>query len=74
MDTQDLSAELLSAIQLHLDLCDATETPTLCSMMNDKEGKEKVIKMVTDRVLIQKMEIPEAITSIEVEFDRNTLD
>jgi len=74
MEDKQLQAELVHAINLHLDLCDSSETPIVCNMLQTSEGRDKLINLVVDKVLNQQLDIPASITSIEVEFDINSLD
>ena len=66
--------QLKQQINTHLDLCDASETPTICQMLNDAEGREKLVNLVVEKVVQAKMEIPEAIVSIENEYNINSID
>lgn len=71
---ENLENEFLEQINAALDLCDATETPTICSMLSTEESRESIVRLVAKTVLNRKMDIQEAIVQIENEFDPNSID
>jgi len=73
-NSEEILKNLRQRISTHLDLCDSVDTPTVCSMIADAEGKEKIIDLVVKKVIQQKLDIPEAIIAIDNEFDPNSID
>jgi hypothetical protein len=67
----NLEQKLLNAINTHLNLCDGTETPEVCRMMETPGGREKIVQLVIAKVVQGKMDIPAAIVSIENEYNPN---
>lgn len=57
-----------------LNECTPSQTPTVCSLISTKEGREKVFELIQKIVVKQKMTIGEAISSIEMEYNINSTD
>lgn len=67
--------QLKEQIRQELDLCDTTDTPTVCKMKQTEEGYAMIEKLVIDKVLYGTgMTISDAIVEIENEYDINSLD
>jgi hypothetical protein len=74
MEGENLEQQLRESIITHLDLCNETDTPAVCSMCGDKEGKRKVIDLVVKLILQSKMDVPDAIVAVEKTFNPNEMD
>lgn len=70
----ELEQKLIGAIETHLELCDSVETPTICAMNGEAEGHKKLVALIIKKVVVSKMEIPDAIIAIENEYNSNSLD
>ena len=74
MDSENLQQQLIDRINTHLDLCDAKDTPIICNMLQEKETRQQVVDLAVRKVIMEKMDIPQAIISINNEFDPNYVD
>lgn len=65
--------DLKDQIRQQLNLCDTTETPTVCSMKATTEGYDKLEALVIQKVMYgSNPSIADAIVEIENEFDPNS--
>lgn len=71
---ENLLDQLNEQINALLDLCTATQTPTVCGLTSTEEGRQKVFELIQKKVIIERLSIGEAIVSIEREFDINSSD
>lgn len=65
----NLLQEFRNNVKKELDLCDAIDTPLVCSNVKTPQGYLLIRDMVIERVLAQKITISEAIVQIETELD-----
>ncbi len=70
----NLLQQLTESINIHLDLCDEQYTPTVCGMLADPEAREKLVKLVIEKVVVSRNEISDAIIAIEKEYNPNEID
>lgn len=73
-DTENLLEQLIQRINTHLDLCQESETPIICSMLDDKQSRKKVVDLAVKKVVEEKLGIAQAIIAINDEFDPNHID
>jgi hypothetical protein len=67
--------QLKNQIKQQLDLCDSTETPTICAIKNTPDGYADIEKMVIDKVLYgPDPSIANAIVEIENTYNINSTD
>lgn len=65
--------DLKDQIRQQLNLCDTTETPTVCGMKETREGYKKLENLITLKVMYgPNPSIADAIVEIENEFDPNS--
>lgn len=57
-----------------LDECHETQTPTVCSLISTNEGREKIVKLIQEKVIRERLTIGEAIVSLEMEWNVNSSD
>lgn len=68
----DKLEQLKDQIRQQLNLCDSTDTPTVCSMKSSESGYSNLEKLILQKVLYgDSISIADAIVDIENEFDRN---
>jgi hypothetical protein len=70
----ELQKRLRAKIEEVLDLCDYNETPTVCRMVKDREGRRKVVELVEVYVVSDGYRIGDAIARIEQEYNINLTD
>ncbi len=63
--------ELIQLIDLHLDECDHTYTPTICLMKDTEKGKAQLKEKILERVLEKGISVGNAVNEIEKEFNPN---
>jgi hypothetical protein len=63
--------ELNQLIDVHLNQCDHTYTPTICQMKDTPEGKAQVHKKVLSLCLAKGISVGQAVNEIEKEFNPN---
>lgn len=73
-NSEDLLQQLIERINTHLDLCESSETPIVCGMLEDPASRQKVVDLVIKKVVEGKLDIPQAIIAIDDEFDTNVTD
>ncbi len=67
--------DLKEQIKRHLELCDKTETPTVCAMIDTEIGFSEIQNLIVSKVLYgQNISISDAIVEIEDEYNINTTD
>lgn len=74
MDTLQLAKDLRAAIINELDNCEYSDVPFVYNMVQDKDGKEILIKEIEKKVIKQRIFISDAIVQIDNEYNPNTLD
>lgn len=74
IDTNNLLESLIERINTHLSLCDESETPVICGMLDDQESKEMLINLIVKKVVDEQYDIATAVIAINNEFDPNSLD
>ena len=72
-ETQKELAELDQLIDMHLNQCDYTYTPTVCQMKDTPEGKAQVKKNILQRILDKGISVGQAVGEIEKEFNPNLI-
>ena len=71
---ENLLDQLNEQINALLDLCTATQTPTVCGLASTEEGRQKVFELIQKKVIRERLSIGEAIVSIEREYNINSSD
>lgn len=64
---KELIEQVRVAALKELEHCNAIDTPAVCQMINDAEGKEKIVNLIIEYVGRNSMTIGEAINYIERE-------
>jgi len=70
----ELLAELRTMIEIQLELCEPEDTPVVCRMKQDGEGKEKLAKLIIKEVTENGLTVSQAIIEIERQFNPNMLE
>lgn len=66
--------ELKETISVHLEQCDPSYTPYICSCIGNPEGKNKMIDTIAGVVLQRKSTVGDAVLLIESLYNPNILD
>lgn len=69
-----LIERLEEKIKEQLDLCIEQDTPTVCSLIRTPEGREKIVELIKQKIIMQKITIGQSIVDIELEFNINSTD
>lgn len=64
----ELKHMAIDSIEAELDLCNGAQTPKVCALASDKEGRKKLINLILNYVGNSGQTIGEAILSIENEL------
>ncbi|HRG37070.1 MAG TPA: hypothetical protein PK289_00930 [Bacteroidia bacterium] len=63
----ELIAQVKEAAEKELQYCNSIDTPAVCQMIGDAEGKKKIIDLIVEYVGRNGMTVGEAINYIERE-------
>lgn len=66
--------KLKEQISLELEYCDSVNTPFVCGQISDKEGYEKIEKLIIDLICGDALSINDAILQLERTFNINKMD
>lgn len=67
--------QLKNQIKQQLDLCDSSETPTVCRQKQTHKGYQEIEAMIIQAVLYgDNPSIADAIVQIENQYDINSID
>ncbi len=73
-NSEDLLQQLVQRVNTQLDLCESSETPIICAMLENDASRQKLVELVVKKVVDQQMDVSAAIVAINDEFDPNVTD
>lgn len=73
LKNNSLEEKLKEKINVMLDLCNSSETPVICGMLQTSADRFQLVEVLAHKVVMEKLDIEQAIIALDNEYNPNTL-
>lgn len=73
LKNNSLEEKLKEKINVMLDLCNSSETPVICGMLQTSADRFQLVDVLAHKVVMEKLDIEQAIIALDNEYNQNTL-